>query len=290
MSRIALEPFSNPGVVGKQILRTTKIFPNTLEYFVFQLGGTVAPTKAQIAQIVVKLGSSSKPIWDITGAQLNTLNLYEGRPNTATVLILPFSNFRSRTVEAQMIGALDTSHVGVRELSVEVTLTGGTAPTITAWAEVAPPKLFGNGPDGKPAPENFLFRALLRTPIQVPSAAQFFPVNPATSAAGGALLRRLHMFDATVTDFDFKRDGVPYFETMPLAVNNAVLDELGHDPQAGVYTFDAIDDDNESKALAQVRADQGGLSLIPVQYNVKASAPIASMDVIADLFANINGL
>lgn len=282
--RIALEPFANSGAVGTMYLRTTRIFPNTLEAIILQLGGTVAPTKAQLDRIQVKLGSSTKPIWDISGSQLNSLNLYEGRPNTATVLVLPFSNPRARTVESQMLGALDMGAVGIRELTLEVVVSGGTAPTITAWAEIAPPKLFGPG-----APENQLFRALLTTPLTFTGALSRFPQTIATAAQGGALLRRLHFFAAEVTSYELRRDGVAYFEDTALAVNNAYLDELGHDPQANIYTFDAIDDDNESKALAQVRADQGGLSLIPTQHLITVSGA-ATVPVIADVFANINGL
>lgn len=284
MSRIVLEPFRNNGGVGTMYLQTTRIFPNTLEAIIIQLGGGVAPTKAQLSRIVVKLGSSTKPIWDISGAQLNSLNLYEGRPSTATVLVLPFTNTRARTVESQMIGGLDMGAIGIRELTLEVTVSGGTTPTLTAWAEVAPPKLFGQG-----APENQLFRALLATPLTFTGALNRFPQNIATASAGGALLRRLHFFGVEVTSYELRRDGIAYFEDTPVAVNNAYLDELGHDPQANIYTFDAIDDDNESKALAQVRADAGGLSLIPTQHLVTVSGA-ATIPTIADVFANINGL
>jgi hypothetical protein len=183
-----------------------------------------------------------------------------------------------------MIGGVDFGAIGIREMSLEVTVTGGTAPNLTAWAEVAPPKLFGEG-----APENQLFRAILATPLTFTAALSRFPQNIATAAQGGALLRRLQFFGAEVTSFELRRDGNPYFEETPLAVNNAYLDELGHDPQANVYTFDAIDDDNESKALAQVRADAGGLSLIPTQYLLSVSAA-ATINTLADTFANINGL
>jgi hypothetical protein len=284
MSRILLEPFNNNGAVGTMYLKTTRIFPNTLEAIIILLGGTVAPTKAQLSRIVVKLGNSTKPIWDITGAQLNTINLYEGRPSTATVLVLPFTNTRARTVESQMIGGVDFGAIGIREMTLEITVAGGTAPALTAWAEVAPPKLFGEG-----APENQLFRAILTTPLTFTGALSRFPQNIATASQGGALLRRLHFFGAEVTSFELRRDGNPYFEETPLAVNNAYLDELGHDPQSSVYTFDAIDDDNESKALAQVRADKGGLSLIPTQYLITVSGA-ATIPTIADVFANINGL
>jgi hypothetical protein len=284
MSRIILEPFANNGTVGTMYLKSTRIFPNTLEAIIIQLGGTVAPTKAQLSRLVMKLGSATKPVWDLTGAQLNTLNLYEGRPNTATVLVLPFTNTRARTIESQMIGGIDFGAIGIREFTLEVTVTGGTAPTLTAWAEVAPPKLFGDG-----AAENQLFRALLTTPLTFTGALNRFPQNIATAAQGGALLRRLLFDSALVTSFELRRDGQPYFEDTPLAVNNAYLDELGHDPQANTYMFDAIDDDNESKALAQVRSDKGGLSLIPTQYLMTVSGG-GTVPAISDVFVNLNGL
>lgn len=282
--RLALEPFRNVSAAGTAFMQTTRIFPNTLEAIIIQLGGTVAPTKAQLSRIVVKLGSSTKPIWDITGSQLNSINLYEGRPSTATVLVLPFSNMRARTVESQLLGAVDMGAIGIRELTVEITIAGGTAPALTAWAEVAPPKLFGEN-----AAENYLFRALLTTPLSFGAALSRFPQQIATAAQGGALLRRLFFFSANVTSFELRRDGIAYFEDTPAAVNAAYLDELGHDPQASIYTFDAIDDDNESKSLAQVRADQGGLSLIPTQYLITTDAG-ATVQTIADVHGNINGL
>jgi len=284
MAKILLEAFRNVSAAGVASLQTTRLFPNREKFIAVQLGGGPAPTKAQLTRIQVKLGQSTKPIWDITGAQLLSINLYEGRPNTATVLVLPWANPRARTVESQMLGALDMGAIGVRELLLEITIAGGVAPTLTAWAEVSPPKLFGEG-----AAENQLFRAILSTPLTFTAALARFPQTIATAAAGGALLRRLHFFAVEVTSYELRRDGVPYHEDVPIAVNNAILDELGHDPQANIYTFDAIEDDNESKALAQVRADQGGLSLIPQQHLVTTSGA-ATVPTIADVFANINGL
>jgi hypothetical protein len=303
MSRIILEPFRNVTNNGVAYMTTTRVFPNTLEAIMVQLADTGAnppPTKSQITRIVMKLGSSTKPIWDITGDEMEAINKYEGRPDTPTVLVLPFSNIRARTVESQMIGALDFGAQGIRELTLEITLAGGTNPKLLAWAEVSPPKLFGNLPDGTTAPENLLFRALLRTPLTWNGALARFPQNIATAAQGGALLRRLHFFPpgytllsapaaAIVTSYEMRRDGVAFFEDTPLAVQNGVLDEWGQNPQPAVYTYDAIMDDNESKALAQVRSDQGGLSLIPVQHLITTSAG-GTGDAVADVFANINGL
>jgi hypothetical protein len=134
-----------------------------------------------------------------------------------------------------------------------------------------------------------LFRAILTTPLPFAGAIARAPQIIATAAAGGALLRRLHFFSAIVTSFEVKRDGVSYYEDVPLAVNNAVLDELGHDPQASIYTWDVIDDDNESKALPQIRGDAGGAAVIPTQYLVTVSGA-GTVQTLADIFANVNGL
>lgn len=298
MSRITLEPFRNVSNAGVAYMTTTRIYPNTLEALIIKLadsGVAAPPTKSQVLRIVVKLGSSTKPVWDITGDELNALNRYEGRSDTPNTLVLPFSNIRARTVESQMIGALDFGEVGIRELTVELTIAGGTAPVLTAWAEVSPPKLFGKG-----APENQLFRAILRTPITFTGALARFPQNISTAAQGGALLRRLHFFSPNftinqlpnagiVTSYEMRRDGVAFHEDTPLDVQVGVLDEWGQNPIPNVYTFDAIMDDNESKALAQVRADQGGLSLIPVQHLITTNAG-GTFDAVGDVFANINGL
>lgn len=304
MSRIILEPWRNvpaAAVAGVMYMTTTRIYPNTLEALIIKFsdaGALNLPiTKNLISRVVVKLGSSTKPVWDLTGDELNALNRYEGRSDTPNILTLPWSNIRARTVESQMIGALDFGEVGIREMTVEITCTppAGSQPVVLAWAEVSPPKLFGKG-----APENQLFRAILRTPITFTGAQARFPQNVASAAQGGALLRRIHFFSPNftiaqvpnsniVTSYEMRRDGVAYHEDTPFDAQAGVLDEWGQNPLGNIYTFDAIMDDNESKALAQVRADAGGLSLIPVQHLITTNAG-GTIDAVADVFANINGL
>lgn len=280
MARIKLDPFRNVSAAGTAVMTTERVFPNTLEYIVLILGGTVAPTKAQLTRLYLKLGK--KPIWDVTGSQLNSMNLYEGRPSTATVFVLPFANFRARTIESQFIGAPDFGAIGVRDMTLEITVAGGTAPTIDAYAEVSPPKLL--------SPQyNRMFRALLRTPISPTGALTRFPYDINYGQAAGALLRRMHFFSSIVTDLAIKRRGTDHYEDVSLAHNNAVLDELGHDPQSNIYTYDAIEDDNESKALPTIEPTQAGVALIPTQILVTSSGA-GSLDVVADVFTTLDAL
>lgn len=278
MAKIKLEQFENVVANGTAILTTERLWPNTLEYLVFELGGTF--TKAMITRLLIRFGS--KVVWDVTGAQLLSMNLFEGRPNAATVLILPFANSRARHLEQQYIGAPDFGAIGVRKVTVELTVAGATNPTLAAWAEIAPPKLLSPS-------QNLMFRALLRQPL-TPSAAvidQAQQINWGQS--GGALLRRMHFFTALVTKLKIKRDGLDYFEDISSAVNNAILDENGWDPQANIFTFNAAEDDNELKSLTSIRNDGQGGSLVPQQILLTTSGS-GNFDVVSDVFTSLNGL
>ncbi len=282
MAKVQLEPFQNVSAAGTAITTTTRIWPNTLEYLALTLGGGVAPTKAQLSRILIRLGS--KPIWDVTGSQIASICLYEGRVATATVLVLPFSNPFARSIAEQYIGAIDFGQVGVRDMTLEVTIAGGTTPTLSAIAEVAPPKVLD-------VASNLLFRALLRNPVAPSGAATFLPLLLNYGQAGGALLRRMYFFTALVTALEIKRDGLDIFEQIPLALNNAILSELfPHAPQASTYFYDAIEDDIESKALTTIRKDgKGVVSLIPQQILTSLSGG-GAFDIVSDVFANLNGL
>lgn len=281
MAKVQLEPFQNVSAAGTALMTTTRIWPNTLEYVAITLGGGVAPTKAQISRILIRLGS--KPVWDITGSEIASICAYENRTATATVLILPFAFFDARLVSEQYLGAIDFGAVGVRDMTFEVTLAGGTTPTLSAIAEVAPPKMLDSS-------TNVLFRALLRNPIAPAAAATFLPLLLNYGQAGGALIRRLWFFSNLVTALEVKRDGVDVYEQIPLALNNAILQELQSLPQANIFTYDLLEDRIESKALTTIRKDKNGnVSLIPQQILASLSAG-GAFDVVSDVIANLNGL
>jgi hypothetical protein len=289
MALILLEPFQNVVNTGVAQLTTQRIWPNTLEYISLVLGGTF--TKAEITQLVVKLGQ--KPIWtlgggaDNGGSTLQSLNLYEGRVATSTELMLPFANPFARSPKQQYIGAVDTGQVGINNITLLVTIASATNPTLTAWAQVAPPKTLS-------AANNLLFRALLQTPIAPAAAGNYVPFLLNVGQAGGALLRRLIFPSAYVSAFEVKRDGLDIYEQVPLAVMNAIESELfPHTPQSNFPVLDFIEDDIESKALTSVRQvtvnGQPTISLIPQQYLLSHSQATA-YTVYADVFANLNGL
>lgn len=282
MAKIQLEPFQNVSAAGTAIMTTSRIWPNTLEYIAMTYGGGTPATKAQTTEVKIRLGS--KVIWDLSGTEIATICLYEGRVATATVLVIPFANWNARSIPEQYLGAIDFGQVGVRDMTLEVTLAGGTNPTLSAIAEVAPPKVLD-------AASNVLFRALIKTVLSPAAAATFAPQLVNYGQAGGALLRRMFFFSSVVTALEIKRDGLDILEQIPLALINAIQSEqFPHTPQSNVYTYDVVEDDIESKALTTIRKDaKGNVSLIPQQILASLSGA-ATFDVISDVYANLNGL
>ena len=58
-------------------------------------------------------------------------------------------------------------------------------------------------------------------------------------------------------------------------------------PQANIYTYNAVEDDNELKALVSIRKDGAGGSFVPQQILVSTSAG-GAFDSVADTFTNLN--
>lgn len=282
MAKILLEPFQNVVATGQAQLTTQRIWPNTLEYIGLVLGGTTF-TKAMITNLQVRLGQKTIWYWS-SGSDIQAMNAYENRVATATYLSLNFANWFARTPKQQYLGSIDFGSVGVRDLTILVTITGATAPTLVAYAEVAPPKTLD-------AASNLLFRAIIQTPLAPSGATTFQPFLINYGQAGGALLRRL-LFCPTnnVTAVEVKRDGLDIFEQIAVAVFQANQTEQFH-TQTATYTFvDFIEDNIESKALTSVRADsKGNISLIPQLINLSHSGATA-YNCQADVLANLNGL
>lgn len=244
MSLVKLEPFENVGAAKRATIKTTRVLGNTVEAFHIKLGGTF--TKAQIDLLRVKL--NQKTIVEVTGTQLDKMNQYAGQPASATHLSVYFTEPRARTVQGQLLGAIDTS-LGIRDVTIEVDVNAAaTNPTLQAWSEISPPKMLGN------TNENALIRALLLSTL-TPNSAAKHTLSVNTGSAAGALLKRLNIFHTNLTQFGVKRDGIDVFEEVDTALNSFVEDNNGHDPQSGLYVADFINDDNQSRALTTRRPD-----------------------------------
>jgi len=282
MPRIKLDPFQNVGEGRQAVMITETIWPNTCEKLILQFttSGAGAFAKANIEQLTLKFGT--KEVWDITGAQIAALNLFEVINEGVSTLTLPFYNQRARNLAQAYLTAPDFAALGVRKVQISLKVTGSTDPwTVDAWADVVAPGLLA--PAGR-----LVFRQLLRQQL-TPSAAEVDkPQSINIGQAKGARLRRLHFFSPLVIDFTLKRDGLEFFQKVPLALQNELLKDAGWVPQTGVFSFVADEDDNADKTLTTIRQDSQGGSLIPQQLLMSTSAA-GAFDVIADVLAGLDG-
>jgi len=237
MLPIKMPDFVNVVAAGTALLEKIPLGP-TYRRLILELGGT-AFTKAMITRILIKL--NTKPIWDITGSDLDTINKYRGLYDEATHLTLDFSEPRARTIIGQEWGNIDTSkEAGITSFSVEVTIAGATAPTLKAWAETGSPQPLDS-------PYKGLITAMLSQPYN--AAAGSFTVPLPKGSDVGALIKRTYIFAANLTKANVKRNGVNVFEEIEPAVNSFMQKEYQRAPQANLFVIDNIIDGNQSGSM-----------------------------------------
>lgn len=247
MALIKLEPFQNVGANQKAVLSSMRVLGNTVEQIIFKLGGTF--TKSQINLLRLRL--NQKTVWEITGADLDKQQSYDGHPANASFLTMMFSSPRARSILGQLAGAIDTSF-GVASFVIEADIGGATNPTLEAWAVVSPAQT-KQGPEF--AGVSRLIRAMLPTTVVISAAVNDLAYEINSGSVAGALMQRIYLHHANLSKFRVRRDGVDIYEEVTPALASYLADEYAHDPQSGLFVADFINDDNLSNALPSLRPD-----------------------------------
>lgn len=240
-------PFSN--VAGTGVATADIEIGMAIERIQLIMGGTTF-TEAHMTNIKVR--ANGKPIVDISGAQLKKLMNYRGVPQSANYLDIDFTELTGRDLLDQVVGAFDTSQ-GISQLSMEVTIAGATAPTLSYRVTKSSPQ--ANGVGG-------VVQKILRYPWQVATGGQlsvalpFGPVN-------GSVIKRIHVahgMASNVVDVTVKQDSAVVFEGTK-AANEA--DQVAHarTPQALFFTVDFTLDRNQRNAFDT--RDARSLLLLP---------------------------
>lgn len=228
-------PFLN--VVANGVASLQLMLGMTYERIIFVLGGT-ALAKAMLTDIKVKL--NGKVVMQTTGTRLDTINKYKGIFDAAGFLTLDFTEIKARDEVGQSIGAIPTA-TGVSNFTIEVTIAGATAPTLESYSQVSGPRALG------------VIHKMLHYPANFGAGGKFNVPLP-YGKNGGALIKRVHLFGATVTGLEVKKNGLVIHESVT-AINEFLQKEFGRVPQANVYTFDAIQDGNSSQMLVTADAN-----------------------------------
>ncbi len=238
--RIKLQPFNNVNNTGLATCDLANLLGYSVKRIILALAGTTF-TKAMLASIQIK--ANSKIIFDSTGPRRDTAMQYRSITANAGFLTLDFSEMKARTQIGQHLGDLDTT-AGIANLKLEIQINGATAPLLSGWAEVGRPQV-----DPAQAPTRPLIARVHASTITIGAAGQFsLPVPHMDIAAGGSMFKRILVFSANMTALQIKKNGI-VIEDSTKALNDFNQTEYGRTPQAGLYVYDPIIDNNQSGVL-----------------------------------------
>lgn len=230
-------PFSNVVASGTA---TNQITPGrTIEQLVLKMGGTF--TKAMISNLKIK--ANGKVIVEGSGTQLERIAAYRGIASDAGYLELPFYDAGMLTEFDRAVSAFDTT-TGVANITSEVTIAGATSPTLVPiLIESAAQK----DKAGNAAPFAPLLGKVLAYPYSIASGGTL-PFTVPFGPQSGAVIKRVHVFNANMTGATVKQDGLVFHESLRLE-NEFAQKQFRRVPQSGVYTIDFVVDGNINKAL-----------------------------------------
>jgi hypothetical protein len=238
--RIKLQPFNNVNNTGLATCDLANLLGYTIKRVVLALAGTTF-TKANLASIQIK--ANSKIIYDTTGPRRDTAMQFRAVTANAGFLTLDFSETKARTQMGQTLGDIDTT-AGIGNLKMEIQINGATAPLLSGWAEVDRPQI-----DPVQSATRPLIARVHSSTITIGAAGQFaLPVPHMDIAAGGSMFKRILVFSANMNALQIKKNGI-VIEDSTKALNDFNQAEYGRVPQAGLYVFDAIVDNNMSGVL-----------------------------------------
>jgi hypothetical protein len=240
-------PFANVAAAG---VATANIeFGMAIERIQLILGGTTF-TEAHMTNI--KIRANGKPVVDLSGAQLKKLMAYRGVPQSTGFLDIDFTELTGRDLLDQILGSFDTSK-GVSQLSMEVTIAGATAPTLSYRVTKSSPQRAGLAGQ---------IQKLLRYPWQVATGGQL-PIALPFGPVNGSVIKRIHITHGVadnVLDVQVKQNSAIVWEGTA-AANVADQTAHGRVPQASMFTIDFTLDRNQRNAFDT--RDASSLLLLP---------------------------
>lgn len=227
---LQLQPFQNVVANGVATTDLRHLLGTTISRITLYLGGT-ALTKAMLTMIQLK--ANGKVIWDSTGSRNDVRMQWRGIGASAAFMDIDFTEVKAKTRAAQMAGALDTT-IGVRDLRLEITTAGATAPTLAGEAEVNEPQIDANLAGLRP------LIARVHHFTQTIGAAGEFPllVPHLDPNSGGSIFKRIMVHSNQMTGCRIERNGIREFERLSVAGNNFVGAAYGRVAQTGLFPMD----------------------------------------------------
>lgn len=224
-------------------------------------------TKSMITNIKVRV--NGKPIFENTGSRLDLINTYRGLTAAAGFLTLDFTEPRAKDMAEEYVGNINTAQ-GVSSLTLEVTISGATTPTLDSYAELGPP-----------APLGVIAKQILFTGSVGGSGKYGFKVIDIANK--GAVIKRVHFaHGGNLTALEVKKNGIVIFDNIPTAVNTFYQGEYQKTAQTNLYTFDPCLDNNYANAIKT--ADMLSLEFNPTYSAADTvTAVLEALDVLGNM-------
>ncbi len=210
-----------------------------------------------ITNIVMRINNKEFIRWN-SAADMQAMLSYKTNASGTSYLIFDFTERFARDEVAMKLGTIAATDVaGVQDFTIEFDLgvyTQVAASTIVAFADV-------EAPSANP----IINRVQVQQKTIAAAATEqiFLPFG-----MNGYQVKRVMIKHANITSIRVRRDGVDFFEDLPLALMNQRLTDFGRVPQAGYFMMDFMPDTLQSNAFNTAQVSVGGK---PV--------PVANLDI-----------
>lgn len=264
MKILPLKPFYNVAANQQAQLLTQELGTMySLHALHFVLGG--GDTNANTSQIYVKFAKqdliniqSNAGSALSAGQMLQAINTWKGTgAGTAGYLTLFLGDPEMADNRHRHLGDLDLSvhresdgAAGV--LEIYHTLGAGANPTLTAWAEVEPPKALR----GFSANDSQVHRVYLRSTPPVASALNNSQLDLDVGAAVKGKIQAEYWFSGHLTSLEIKRANVELWQNLPTALVTALQAYQGHVATAGLYVWSPTYQGDITKSVDSLLPDE----------------------------------
>lgn len=241
-----LEPVLGVAATSPFTLTSRKVLGNVIERIILDFTGSGALTKAMLTNLVVRLNGKGT-FGPISGTDLDLQNRYLTLANDVLRLPIDFTELVSRSIQGQLMGAIDTDASGVTDFTIEGQITGATTPVMTAYAQLRAPSSLSPERGFDPRTRG-LIRALVPTTVTETGAGEFqHDLN--YGSKGNSLIKRVFIHSTILTSFRVKRDSLDVFEGVSSALGEFITEENGRQWQTALFVYDPLQDGNQPDAV-----------------------------------------
>lgn len=217
---------------------------NKIVKLLLHMQGTAVNVATMIERVQVRV--NQKAILDLSAAEILAIAKEKGVTVSAGFLPILFCEPYALQYGALYLGAVDTG-AGVSSMDLDVTMKAAPADvSLDLYRDEVPPDYDDKG---NPVGIGFI-KAFIKSRLPI-NASGKYGFNHAVGESYQERVQRIHVSgpSGNVTAVGVKKNGLPIFEDIPLAVAMEDLAQWGEDMQASLFTVDLIKRGDGTEAL-----------------------------------------